>query len=90
MSLVKVMSKARIQEFFDIMGMDVLSASSIPTYTVVDGKDVACAKAAISYVYRSHFGGLVRDFEEYVSYMEIEDIISPEGWAYIKRMEWES
>jgi hypothetical protein len=84
------MEKARIQEFFDMMGMDVLSASSIPTYTVYGGIEVVDAKVAISYVYHSFFCGLVRDFESYVPSIMIEDRVSAEEWDRIKHMEWES
>ena len=72
---MKVLVKSRVQEFFDINGMDVLSADSIPTAGTVDGVEYVSEEAATEYIYRSYFSGLWRDLLSFCPSYDLEGLI---------------
>ena len=70
---MKVLLKSRVQEFFDINGMDVLSVNSIPTLSVIDGKEYVSEESATYYIYNSHFSALYKDLLSFATSIEISD-----------------
>jgi 3-deoxy-D-manno-octulosonic acid (KDO) 8-phosphate synthase len=61
---MKVLVKSRVQEFFDVNGMDVMSASSIPS-VIFDGIEYVSEDSAVDYVYKSSFSLLYKDLLSY-------------------------
>ena len=53
--------KSRVQAFFDVNGMDVLSADSIPVATTRGTQEWVTEEAAVDYVYNSFFSVLYPD-----------------------------
>ena len=53
--------KSRVQAFFDVNGMDVMSADSIPVAETRGGQEYVTEEAAVDYVYKSFFSGLYPD-----------------------------
>ena len=53
--------KSRVQAFFDVNGMDVMTADSIPVAEILNGQEYVTEEAAVDYVYKSHFSGLYLD-----------------------------
>jgi hypothetical protein len=62
--IMKVLVKSRVQDFFDINGMDVMSASSIPS-VIFDGIEYVSEDSAVDYVYKSSFSLLYKDLLSY-------------------------
>jgi len=72
---MEVLVKSRVQEFFDINGMDVLSADSIKTVATVNGIEYVYVDAATEYIYRSYFSGLWRDLLSFCPSYDLEGLI---------------
>ncbi len=53
--------KSRVQAFFDVNGMDVMTADSIPVAETINGQEYVTEEAAVEYVYKSYFSGLYPD-----------------------------
>jgi hypothetical protein len=53
--------KSQVQAFFDVNGMDVMSADSIPVAETINGYEWVTEEAAVAYVYKSFFSGLYPD-----------------------------
>ena len=53
--------KSRVQAFFDVNGMDVMTADSIPVAEILNGHEYVTEEAAVDYVYKSFFSGLYPD-----------------------------
>jgi hypothetical protein len=53
--------KSRVQAFFDVNGMDVMSADSIPVAETREGQEWVTEEAAVDYVYNSFFSVLYPD-----------------------------
>jgi len=58
---MKLLLKSKVQNFFDVNGMDVLNATSIPTVEIINGAEWVSEDAAVKYVYESYFEGLSYD-----------------------------
>ena len=87
--MMRVLVKSRVQEFFDVNGMDVLSADSIPTVGTVDGVDYVFEGTATYYLFNSYFSGLWRDLGEFCpSYWMEDGVITPEVYSEITSEEW--
>ena len=52
---------SRVQAFFDVNGMDVMTADSIPVAEILNGQEYVTEEAAVDYVYKSFFSGLYLD-----------------------------
>jgi hypothetical protein len=53
--------KSRVQAFFDVNGMDVMTADSIPVAEILNGQEYVTEEAAVDYVYKSFFSALYPD-----------------------------
>ena len=53
--------KSRVQAFFDVNGMYVMSADSIPVAEILNGQEWVTEEAAVDYVLNSCFSGLYPD-----------------------------
>ena len=63
--MTSLFKKSRVQSFFDINGMDVLSADSIPTAKIIDDIEYVSEDSAVLYIYSSYFSGLTNDLISY-------------------------
>jgi len=87
--MMRVLVKSRVQEFFDVNGMDVLSADSIPTVGTVSGVDYVSEEAATRYLFNSYFSGLWRDLGGFCpSYWMEDGVVTLEVYSEITSEEW--
>lgn len=68
---MKVVSKKRVQSFFDVNGMDTLSANSLSIVKVADGVEYVSESEANDYLYNSYFSAMWRDFSDYCNSIEM-------------------